>query len=139
VIHLETSQLTEPMTLVGTIAHELAHLRLLGERRIDDDVFDNELLTDLTVVFHGMGIFLANAPRAWESDFTTWPGTEANRPEYMTQAMFGYALALAAWFRNERKPPWAKHLQMDARASFKQGLRYLWKISDSEFKPQHAG
>ena len=25
--------------------------------------YDNELLTDLTVVFFGLGIFLANAPR----------------------------------------------------------------------------
>lgn len=138
VIHLETSQLDEPMTLVGTIAHELAHLRLLGERRIPHDVFDSELLTDLTVVFHGLGIFLANDPRAWESHFTKWPGTDARQPEYMTQPMFGYALAHAAWFRKEQKPQWAKYLRMDARASFKQGLRYLWETGDSEFKPEHA-
>ncbi|MBX3449945.1 MAG: hypothetical protein KF777_10320 [Planctomycetaceae bacterium] len=138
VIHLETSQLDEPMTLVGTIAHELAHLRLLGERRIPDDVFDNELLTDLTVVFHGLGLFLANVPRTWPSDFTTWPGSNGRKPEYMTQPMFGYALAHAAWFRQEPKPAWIKHLRMDARASFKQGLRYLLETGDSQFKPGHA-
>ncbi len=137
-IQLETSQFDNPMTLVGTAAHELAHLRLLGERRIKSTVFDNELLTDLTVVFHGLGIFLANVPRAWESLLTNWPGTDAKRSEYMTQPMFGYALAHAAWFRNERKPKWARHLRMDARASFKQGLQYLWATSDSEFKPAHA-
>lgn len=139
IIHLETSQLVEPMTLVGTVAHELAHFRLLGERRISDDAFDNELLTDLTVVFHGLGIFLANVPRVWESQFTTWPDTDVRRSEYMTQPMFGYALAHAAWFRNERKPEWRQYLRMDARCSFKQGLRYLWKTGDSQFKPQHAG
>lgn len=138
VIHLETSQLGEPMVLVGTMAHELAHLRLLGEYRISDDAFDNELLTDLTVVFHGLGIFLANAPRAWRSDFSTWPGTDARRPEYMTHPMYGYALAHAAWFRNERKPYWAKYLRMDARSSFKQGLRYLWETGDSQFRPERA-
>lgn len=138
VIHLETSQLDEPMTLVGTIAHELAHLRLLGERRIPDDVFDNELLTDLTVVFHGLGLFLANVPRTWPSDFTTWPGSNGRKPEYMTQPMFGYALAHAAWFRQEPKPAWIKHLRMDARASFKQGLRYLLETGDSQFRPRHA-
>jgi hypothetical protein len=138
VIHIETEQLADPMTLVGTIAHELAHFRLLGERRITNDVFDNELLTDLTVVFYGLGIFLANVPRAWQSDFTTWPGTDATRPEYMTQAMFGHALAHAAWFRKEQKPEWKRHLRLDARASFKQGLRYLWETGDSKFMPQHA-
>ncbi len=136
-IHLETSQLDDPMTLVGTMAHELAHLRLLGERRIPDEIFDNELLTDLTVVFHGLGIFLANVPRAWESDFTYWPSSKVPKPEYMTQPMFGYALAHAAWLRNEAKPTWAKHLHLDARASFKQGLRYLMETGDSKFKPRN--
>jgi hypothetical protein len=138
VIHLETSQLDEPLNLVGTMAHELAHLRLLGERRIDGEVFDNELLTDLTVVFHGLGVFLANSPRSWQSQFSHWPGSDARRPEYMTQPMFGYALAHAAWFRNERKPAWAKFLRPDARCSFKQGLRYLWETGDSSFRPAHS-
>lgn len=138
VIHLGDSQLDSPMDLVGTMAHELAHQRLLGEQRVTDDLFDNELLTDLTVVFHGLGIFLANSPRAWESDFSTWPWTTVRRPEYMTQAMFGYALAHLAWFRNERKPNWMKHLRPDARATFKQSVRFLWETGDSLFKPAHA-
>jgi hypothetical protein len=138
IIHLETSQLDDPMTLVGTIAHELAHLRLLGERRVDPEIFDNELLTDLTVVFHGLGIFLANVPRAWVSDFTHWPGTKVKKPEYMTYPMYGYALAHAAWFRNERKPHWMKHLRLNARSAFKQGLRYLWETRDSRFRPPRS-
>jgi hypothetical protein len=137
-VQLETSQFDEPMTLVGTTAHELAHARLLGEKRVDGEIFDNELLTDLTVVFHGLGIFLANVPRAWQGDCTTWPGTGVRKSEYMTQPMFGYALAHAAWFRNEKKPHWAKFLRMDARASFKQGLHYLWETGDSEFQPKHT-
>ena len=138
VIRLETSQFQEPMHLVGTVAHELAHLRLLGENRIPGDVYDNELLTDLTVVFHGLGIFLANVPRAWESQFTTWPETKVRKPEYMTQPMYGYALAHAAWFRQEHKPAWARYLRADARASFQQGLRYLRETGDSDFRPAHA-
>lgn len=138
VIHIESSQFGEPMDLVGTTAHELAHLRLMGEDRISGDAYDNELLTDLTVVFHGMGIFLANSPRTWASQFTTWPESQDRKPEYMTQPMFGYALAHAAWFRHEQKPAWAKFLRPDARASFKQGLNYLWTTGDSEFRPAHA-
>jgi hypothetical protein len=126
------------MSLVGTIAHELAHVRLLGEERIRPTVFDNELLTDLTVVYHGLGIFLANVPRTWESHLTYWPGTDALQTEYMHQAMFGYALAHMAWIRSERKPEWSRHLRPDARASFKQGLDYLWRTGDSTFKPKHA-
>ena len=136
VIRLETSQLGDSMTLVGTMAHELAHLRLLGEQRISRDVFDNEILTDLTAVFHGLGLFLANVPTVWRSQITHWPGTDVRKPEYMTSPMFGYALAHAAWHRDERKPSWARFLRMDARCALKQGLRYLWETGDSKFKPR---
>ena len=68
-------------------------------------MYDNELLTDLTTVFKGMGIFLANSPRHWDGNYTSWPGTELRKPEYMTGAMFGYALALMAWVCVGRAPP----------------------------------
>ena len=136
VIQLGKSQLSEPIWAIGTIAHELAHLRLLGEKRIHQSVFDNELLTDLTVVFHGLGIFLANDPRAWESQMTRWPNSKLKKPEYMTQPMFGYALAHSAWHRDERKPQWAKFLRPDARCSLKQGIRFLFETEQSEFKPR---
>lgn len=135
VIHLDGAQLAEPMMLVGTMAHELAHLRLLGEQRIERGVFDNELLTDLTVVFFGLGLFMANTPTAWESGFTAWPDSDVRKPEYMTAPMYGYALAHVAWFRDERRPAWTKHLRPDAREPFKQGLRYLLETGDSQFSP----
>ena len=139
VIRLDTGQIAEPMVLVGTMAHRACpSLVSLGEKRIQKSIFDNELLTDLTVVFHGLGIFLANGPRAWESQMTTWPSTNVRRPKYMTQPMFGYALAHAAWLRGERKPKWARHLRMDANCSFRQGLHYLWETGDSSLAPRIA-
>jgi len=135
IIRLAESELHDPMGLVGTMAHELAHVRLLGEGRIMREIFDNELLTDLTTVFLGLGIFLANTPRNWDSQYSKWPDTDLNRPEYMTPPMFAYALAHLAWFRNEDYPDWMNHLHWNARGDFKRGLRYLWKTSDSTFRP----
>ncbi len=138
VVSIERTRLDDPMGLVGTLAHELAHARLLGEGRIMSEIYDHELLTDLTVVFLGLGIFLANAPRgAWESRYTKWPGTNLVKPEYMTSPMYGYALAHLAWHRHEDRPPWAKHLNLAARSNLKQGLRYLRKTASSNFKPWH--
>jgi len=125
IIRIERSQFEEPMLLVGTVAHEQAHARLLGEGRLSGDEFDNELLTDLTVVFHGLGIFLANGPRHWHSAVTTWPGTAVPRPGYMTTPMYGYALALRCWLREEPLPRWRKHLNPGLRAEFKQAMRFL--------------
>ena len=125
-IRLERRQLEEPMQLVGTAAHELAHVRLLGESRISPDAFDNELLTDLTTVFHGYGLFLANVPRHWQSDATRWPGTDLYKPEYMTTPMYGYALALRTWLREEpTPPPWLRYLASAPRSEFKQAMRFL--------------
>jgi hypothetical protein len=125
-VRLERDQFYRPMDLVGTIAHELSHLRLMGEARIDPERFDNELLTDLTATYLGFGIFLANCPRGdWKSITGYWPGTVLRRPEYMTGPMFAYALARIASLRFESSPPWARHLRWDVRSLFRQAQRFL--------------
>lgn len=135
VIRVNENEMTDPVWLIGTLAHELAHQRLLGEGRILSDVYDNELLTDLTTVFKGLGIFLANSPRHWDGNYTFWPGTELRKPEYMTGAMFGYALALLAWIRGEQNPGWARHLRSGVRGELWQGLRFLLKTGDAKLRP----
>jgi hypothetical protein len=135
VIRLERGNLNRPSDLVGIMAHELAHQRLLGERRISPHVFDNELLTDLTAVYFGFGVFLANNPRKHTGELSYWPGTQLRKPEYISEPMLGYALAHIAWFRDEEKPAWTSHLRWAPRAVFKQGLRYLLRTTDSTFKP----
>lgn len=135
VIRIERTALDRPADLIGTMAHELAHQRLLGEGRFDRDAFDNELITDLTAVYHGFGVFLANNPRKSTGELLTWPGTNLRRPEYLSEPMLGYALALIAWFRDEDNPAWVKALRWAPRAVFKQGYRYLQKTTDSTFKP----
>lgn len=137
VIRIDRSGLDDPMGLVGTMAHELAHAKLLGANRIRREVYDNELLTDLTVVFFGLGIFLANSPRNWDSAYTNWPGTELKKPEYMTPPMFAHALAHVAWFRQEPRPAWLSHVRWAARGEVKQAIRYLYETKDSLFKPRH--
>lgn len=134
-ITIDESELSDLIGLVGTMAHELAHVRLLGEGRIDPYIYDNELLTDLTVVHFGLGIFMANSPRAWTSQFSVWPESDLLKPEYMSPPMFGWALAHLAWFRGEARPAWAKHLQLGAKANLNQGLRYLLATSDSTYRP----
>jgi hypothetical protein len=135
IIRIEKTGLERPSDLVGIMAHELAHQRLLGEGRADPESFDKELLTDLTAVYHGFGIFLANNPRKSTGKLTYWPGTKLRRPEYLSEPMLGYALSHIAWFRDEDWPAWASSLRWAPRAVFKQGLRFLQKTGDSAFKP----
>jgi hypothetical protein len=134
-IKLDVSGIDNLTGLIGTMAHELAHERLMGERRMTGEEFDNELLTDLTVVHFGLGVFLANSPRAWQSTLTSWPGGELRRPEYMSSPMYGWALAHLALFRGETKPPWARYLSLSARANLTQGIRYLLATADTTYRP----
>ncbi|MEO6540778.1 MAG: hypothetical protein ABIN74_07315, partial [Ferruginibacter sp.] len=57
-VFIEKTNLSDPENLAATLAHEFAHIKLLGEERIE---FNDESLTDLTPVIFGLGIFNANA------------------------------------------------------------------------------
>jgi hypothetical protein len=135
VLTFDTEELHHPGALVATIAHELAHARLLGERRLRTPCFDNELLTDLTAVALGFGVFLANSPRVWSSQYSEWPGSSLLKPEYMTPPMYGYALGLAAWCEGKQRPQWCRFLGPSVTADFKQSVRFLFKTGDTSFRP----
>ncbi len=131
-IGVESTQLDNPMSLIATVAHELAHVRLLGEQRIPYDHEANEPLTDLLTVCLGMGIFTANSVfsfNQWTDTFSQ--GWEVQRHGYLTEEMFGYALAIFAWTRSESDPVWSKFLQGNVRDYFRHSEKYLAKTGDT--------
>lgn len=136
VIWLDEGMLDDPMAVVGTMAHELGHVHLLGDGRISDEEEDHEPLTDLLTVFFGMGIFSANSvirENYWhEGQVSGW---NMSRLGYLTMDMYGYAFALLAWYRRERHPAWAKQLRGDVHSAYKKGFHYLDKTGDSAFRP----
>jgi hypothetical protein len=135
-VSVEESNLDDPVRLIGTLAHELGHVHLLGGRRVSPDEEDHEPLTDLLTVFLGMGIFTANSVLSesyWQEGQVA--GWSLSRTGYLTMDMYGYAFALFAWWRGEEQPAWAKHLRGDVHAAFKKGLRYLTKTGGSAFTP----
>jgi hypothetical protein len=129
VVSLAGSQLEDPMSLVSTIAHELGHVRLLGEARISPGFEDHEPLTDLLTVFFGFGIFSANTSFSFRQSDTGWL---TGRQGYLTEEMFGYALALFALMRGERNPAWSKYLDGSVKTYFKDAHRYLEKTGDAD-------
>jgi hypothetical protein len=129
VITIDRSNIGDPARLVAVIAHELGHVRLLGERRRSTERQDHEPLTDLATVYLGMGIFTANAAfdfgRIAGYGIEPAGGWQSRRLGYMTEQMFGYALARYAVYRGEPDPPWARYLDTNPRVYMKQGIRYL--------------
>jgi hypothetical protein len=67
-IRYDVGLLADPGALVATFAHELGHYLLSTTRhRFPGGEDMHELLTDLTAVFMGFGIFLANSARDYSA------------------------------------------------------------------------
>lgn len=136
VIRIAESQCNEPLRLVATLAHELAHEMLLGGGLLTADIADHEWVTDLLPVFLGLGMFAANSAvyesRSREGHESWWA---IGKQGYLPSRVFGYAFALFAFLRGERDPTWAKHLRLDASSAVREGLRYLRKTNDSLCHP----
>jgi hypothetical protein len=125
-IWIEYGALADPLSLVATMAHELAHVHLLGHGRVTADVEDHEPLTDLLTVFFGLGVIMANAvirESYWNAGAVS--GWNMTRQGYLTIPMYAYALALFTQARGEARPAWAKHLRPDVRAEFTKACRFL--------------
>lgn len=126
VIGIRDAQAKQPMALVATIAHELGHVLLLGDGRISREREDHEPLTDLLTVFFGLGIFTANSAFDFgREDRGQYRYTRHTRLGYLTEPMYGYALARYAWLRGEADPAWSRYLDTNPRTYLKRGIRYL--------------
>ena len=84
--------LERPENLIATFAHELAHYRL-ATARSQPPCADHEMefLTDLTAVYFGFGVFLANARFSFEGLTHGW---RMGRSGYLPEADLIFALAL---------------------------------------------
>ncbi|MFT3934880.1 MAG: hypothetical protein QM726_14745 [Chitinophagaceae bacterium] len=118
-IALERKKLNLPENMVATLAHELSHVKLLGENRIDEN---DEKLTDLTTILFGMGIFNANS--AFQT-YTTIDSHGWRKMGYLTQMEWGYALALVEYKKKQKDQAWLKYLSPNVRQDFLMGLKYL--------------
>jgi hypothetical protein len=126
-IGLEMKALSEPEKIVATLAHEIAHIKLLGEGRLDEN---NEHLTDLTTILFGFGIFNANAAFTFRKDSNSWGYSKLG---YFTQSQWAYALALQAYLRGEYQPEWIKYLALDIKADFKNNIQFMLQNEDKLF------
>jgi len=126
VIAVRSSKLKNPLAVVATMAHELAHVILLGGNLVDRESQDMEPLTDLTTVFLGLGIFTANAAAQFEQHQDgRSQGWSMQRLGYLSEEMYGYALAKFAFERGEKQPDWKKYLSTNVAAYFKRSSKWL--------------
>lgn len=127
-ISIARKKLDEPENMVATLAHEIAHIKLLGESRMKTN---DERLTDLTTIFFGLGIFNANAAFQTFNDARSYGWSQSG---YLTQMEWGYALALFAYLRQEPDPTWADHLSKHVKGDFIRGKNFIAANEDLIFQ-----
>lgn len=122
-ISLELSQfkIKNKTKLIATIAHELSHVKLLGEKRIKNN---NEYLTDLIPIIFGFGIFNANSIFQYNQDSYGWSTSSQG---YLNEPMYGFALAAFTNIRNDLNPFWSKYLSPTVREEFEKSIIYIKK------------
>jgi len=131
-ISLEGENLKDPVGMVATLAHEIAHIKLLGEHRLERN---NEQLTDLTTIIYGLGIFNANTAFRFNSGFDQWGYRQLG---YLTQIEWGYALALYAYLRGENTPQWINYLSETVKGNFKRSEQFI-KANKEKIRVANTG
>jgi len=126
VISVKDSQLKDPLALVATLAHELGHVILLGGELIDRSAPDMEPLTDVLTVFLGLGVFSANTAARFEQHGGGGrQGWSMKRLGYLSEEMYGYALAKFGRERGEDRPEWAKYLSTNVKFFYKRSQSWF--------------
>ena len=118
VISIETGQLKNPISLIATISHELAHQILLGENRIEEN---DEFLTDFTAIVYGFGIFIGNSRFQFSSKGFGW---QMSSQGYLPEQIIAYAMAWLSKERNE-KTDYCQFLDKSLKQYFDQSIYWL--------------
>lgn len=121
-LYIERQQLKDPVSLVATISHELAHEILLGENRIKEN---DEYLTDLTAIVYGFGIFIGNSNfRFSQYSLGNSFGWDASSQGYLPEQIIAYAMAKLSICRNENTS-YGNFLNKGIKKYFDQSLEWL--------------
>lgn len=127
-ISLDEALLERPDSLIATIAHELSHVKLLGEKKLEQN---DEMLTDFTTVFFGLGIFNANCAFQFYNQSDRWGHSNLG---YLKIEEWAYALALFAFIRHEDEPQWKQFLSKTIKSDFEKCLSYMIDNEEEIFK-----
>jgi len=117
----------DPRKLIATLAHELAHYRLLSARDSLPGGEDlHELTTELTVAYSGFGVFGANHAFSFEQHQDTFSqGWSTSRNGYFSERTWAFAIALFAALKGVEVP--IDKLKSTVADLAKPASRYLTK------------
>lgn len=123
-IQLAKSNLEHPQLLISVIAHELAHVKLLGGNYINRNDDDIEPLTDLASIFFGFGVFVANSVQTKD---IYW----ISRSGYLPNQLISYANALICYITEHDVKNYNSVLNGNTIDLFKKDFEFLSNTHDT--------
>jgi hypothetical protein len=126
-IQYDVNLLQEPMRLIATLAHELAHdLHTFSPQPLPEDELEEEFLTDLTSIFLGYGVFMSNTAFEYnqfqDGNLSGW---SYNRLHYLPQNELVYGTALFIQKQNIDPSSVLKHLKPGLAKTLQKSLASL--------------
>lgn len=124
-IGIERNLLKHPMKLIATVAHELSHIKLLGEGRLEEN---DEPLTDLAASILGFVVFMANNAI---SKMETWSGNTHGGWQvnggggYVHYKLYAFLIAFWLEKREEKNPEWLNYLEKEIYRDVQKAIKYL--------------
>lgn len=127
------SLLTDPVSLVATLSHELSHFLMATARTLPPgEEHLLEFATDLTSVYLGFGIFLVNSHFQFEQHGDAFSqGWSSRRQGYMTERQLIFALAIFSTLLELEPGVVTAHLKSPLKRLFKRAVASL--ISEKEW------
>ena len=124
IIWIELRLFKNTEKLIATVAHELAHYKLLVEGVMASN---DKLLIDLATVASGLGIFSGNS----YFKFVQWTGSthqgwQMEKGGFLPEQMIAYAMAWLAIYREE-DISWAQFFNRTMKKYFEQSYSYIKK------------
>lgn len=123
-IEIAKSNLDNPQLLISVIAHELAHVKLLGENYINRTDPDMEPLTDLASIYFGFGVIVANSVQTKD---IYW----ISRSGYLPNQLISYANALICYITQQDSNNYNNFLNGNTIDLFKKDIEYLYNTNDT--------
>ncbi len=123
-IELAKSNLANPELLINVISHELGHVKLLGSNLVKRNDPDMEPLTDLSSIFFGFGIFIANTSIANVNHGLAKTG-------YLQSQIISYTNALLCFITNKKCEHYIPYLNQNTREIFWNDFNYLQNTNDT--------
>lgn len=123
-IQLAKSNLNNPQLFVAVLAHELAHVKLLGGNYVNRNDADMEPLTDLACIFFGFGIFVANSCQTKD---LYWMG----RSGYLPNEIISYSNALVCYITEKEITPYLQYFNTNTNELFQKDYEFLSETNDT--------